>query len=150
MTPPDKPALIALARQKAEKFGLNGDLICALVEQESNWEPFSVRYEPKFLSRYIAPQYSAGKFTATEAYTRSISWGLLQLMGQVAREMGFDGPFLSALCDPEIGLEWGCKYFSSLMGRTGNDIDAALTRWNGGSNAAYNEQVKQRIASYNA
>jgi soluble lytic murein transglycosylase-like protein len=145
----EKPALIALARQKAEKYGLDGDLVCALCEQESDWDPFAVRYEPGFLSRYVAPLYSAGKISSTEAYTRSISWGLLQLMGQVAREKGFDGPYLSALCDPESGLEWGCKYFSALMGRSGNDIDAALNRWNGGGNAAYVQEVKNRIDTYN-
>jgi len=33
----------------------------------------------------------------------------MQVMGQVAREHGFDSLFLSTLCDPEQGLAIGCK-----------------------------------------
>ena len=40
---------------------------------------------------------------------RGFSWGLMHVMGQVAREAGFDTLFLSALCDPEQGLAVGCK-----------------------------------------
>jgi len=32
----------------------------------------------------------------------------MQVMGQVAREHGFEGKFLSALCDPALGLDIGC------------------------------------------
>lgn len=146
----DKPALIALARQKAEKYGLDGDLVCALVEQESDWGVWAVRYEPGFMRRYVAPMYTQGTMSATEAYSRSMSWGLLQIMGEVAREYGFTGPFLSELCDPETGLEWGCKYFSALMGKTSNNVNDALLRWNGGGNTKYPSEVMARIATYNA
>lgn len=139
--------LMSLARQKAEKFGVDGDLICALVEQESNWNPYAMRYEPAFYSRYVQPQGGLG---TTEMTSRATSWGLMQVMGQVARELGFSGPFLSALCDPEIGLEWGCRKFSIVMGKTGNHVDAALQCYNGGSNALYAQQVKSRIATYNS
>ena len=59
-----------------------------------------MRYEPRFLSQYVAPLYTTGKISATEAYTRSMSWGLMQVMGQTAREFGFDSPALTQLCDP--------------------------------------------------
>lgn len=141
----DKQALISLARQKAEKYGIDGDLACAIVEQESNWNPHAIRYEPGFYSRYVQPQGGLGQ---TEMTSRAISWGLMQVMGQVAREYGFGGPFLSELCDPEMGLEFGCKFFSALMGKVGNNVDAALLRWNGGGNSFYPSQVKNRIPTY--
>lgn len=145
----DKPAIIALARQKAEKYGLDGDLVCAIVEQESNppWDTWSTRYEPAFYAKYVQPMPHLG---ATEANARATSWGLLQVMGQVAREYGFGGPHLSELCDPEIGLEMGCKYFSALMGKAGNNVNDALLRWNGGGNPKYPSEVMARIATYNA
>ena len=68
-----------------------------------------MRYEPAFFSKYVAPLYTNNKIAATEAYSRGFSWGLMQVMGQVARETGFDALFLSALCDPEQGLAVGCK-----------------------------------------
>lgn len=149
----DKEALIGLARQKAEKYGLDGDLVCAVVEQESDWRPHAIRFEPAFLSKYVSPLYTAGKIGATEAYARSFSWGLLQIMGQVAREEGFEGAFLSELCDPETGLDSGCKHLAKIFERVGDVQDAqriALLHWNGGSNTSYPDAVKARIPTYNA
>ena len=65
--------------------------------------------QPAFFAKYVAHLFTNNKITASEAYARGFSWGLMQVMGQVAREMGFDGTFLSALCDPEQGLAIGCK-----------------------------------------
>jgi len=43
-----------------------------------------------FFTKYVAPLYTNNKISATEAYARGFSWGLMQVMGQVARESGFD------------------------------------------------------------
>jgi len=96
----DKQTLIDLAKQTAAKYGLDPNIVCAVIEQESGWNPSAIRYEPAFMTKYVAPLYTAGKVTATEAYARSFSWGLMQIMGQVAREEGFDGEYLAQLCDP--------------------------------------------------
>jgi len=87
--PPTRESLIALARAAAAAHALDPALVCAVVEQESAWNPWAIRYEPGFLARYVAPIFTAGKISATEAYARSFSWGLMQVMGQVAREHGF-------------------------------------------------------------
>jgi hypothetical protein len=68
-----------------------------------------MRYEPAFRTRYVAPL----GLPPTEEIARSISWGLMQVMGQVAREHGFSGKYLSALCDPAAGLELGCTVLAS-------------------------------------
>ena len=65
-------------------------LVCAIVEQESSWNTWAMRYEPAFFAKYVAGLYTNNKITASEAYARGFSWGLMQVMGQVAREMGFD------------------------------------------------------------
>src|SRR5665213_3230992 len=96
--------IIELARQIAGEHSLEPALVCAVIEQESAWNPWAVRYEPGFLSRYVAPLYTAGKLSAMEAYTRSMSWGLMQVMGQVAREFGFKEASLVELCDPCLSL----------------------------------------------
>jgi soluble lytic murein transglycosylase-like protein len=145
---PTKEALISLAHQKAEKYGLESALICSLVEQESNWNVFAVRYEPGFYAKYIVPSLEVGHFGPTEGMCRATSWGLMQTMGQTAREMGFGGPFLSELCDPEIGLDIGCKYLSVLYSKTGNNTRDALLRWNGGNRPEYPDQVMARMPSY--
>lgn len=100
--------LMVLARKAATAQSLDAALVCA-VEQESGWNPWAMRYEPAFFAKYVAALYANYKVTASEAYARGFSWGLMQVMGQVARETGFEGPFLSALCDPEQSLALGCK-----------------------------------------
>src|ERR1700679_2298143 len=103
--------VIELVRSIAAAHGLEPALVCAVIEQESSWNCWAVRYEPSFLSHYVAPLYTAGKLSATEAYTRSMSWGLMQVMGQAARELDFAESSLAELCDPVAGLEWGCRMF---------------------------------------
>jgi soluble lytic murein transglycosylase-like protein len=142
--------LIDLARRIGATHGIEPSLVCAVIEQESAWNPWAVRYEPGFLSRYVAPLYTAGKFSATEAYTRSMSWGLMQVMGQVARESGFREPSLTELCDPVIGIDVGCKILAKRLARSKGDVPAALQAWNGGANANYAAEVLARTRNYSS
>jgi soluble lytic murein transglycosylase-like protein len=144
------PEIIELARQIASEHGLAPALVCAVVEQESAWNPWAVRYEPSFLSRYIAPLYTAGKLSPTEAYMRAMSWGLMQVMGQVAREFGFKEVSLSELCDPATGIEFGCRILAARLARARGDIAAALLAWNGGDNANYPAEVLARQRNYSS
>ena len=95
---------ISLARTIAAAHALDPALVCAVIEQESAWDAHAIRYEPAFRTRYVAPL----GLPPTEEVARSISWGLMQVMGQVAREHKFAAKFLSALCDPAVGIEIGC------------------------------------------
>src|ERR1700737_5169749 len=106
MSDTNQPEIIEPGGSIVAAPGLQPALVCAVIEQESAWNPWAVRYEPGFLSRYVAPLYTAGKLSATEAYTRSMSWGLMQVMGQVAREFGFAANSLPELCDPATGMEF--------------------------------------------
>src|SRR5260370_25952989 len=92
--------LLLQARKAAAAQLLDPGLVCAVIEQESAWNPWAIRFEPAFFKKYVASLFTNNKVTASEAYARGFSWGLMQVMGQVAREAGFDGAFLSALFDP--------------------------------------------------
>lgn len=142
--------LITLARVTAARHSINAQLVCAVVEQESAWNPWAIRYEPGFLSKYVAPMYTAGKISATEAYSRSFSWGLMQVMGESARELGFSGSSLAQLCDPAVGLEWGCVKLVKHLARAKNEVTDALEAWNGGANLQYATQVLARLKNYAA
>ena len=107
-----------------------------------------MRYEPAFFTKYVAPLYTNNKVSASEAYARGFSWGLMQVMGQVARETGFEPLFLSALCDPEQGLAIGCKVLRKKFDAAGGDPTRALLAWNGGGNALYAAQVLARRPHY--
>jgi len=134
----------SLAKQVAAAHGLDPALVCAIVEQESSWNPWAIRYEPAFYQRYITPMQG---LTATEGYSRAFSWGLMQLMGECARENGYTGA-LPALCDPQTGLEQGCVHFTKKLKAAAGDTARALQLWNGGGNSQYSAQVLARVARY--
>lgn len=138
-------SLRAVAIQRAELYHVEPALFCAVIEQESNWDPWAMRYEPAFYVRYVA---KIPNLTDTERQARATSWGLCQVMGQVARELGFNHPFLSMLCDPEIGLTVGCNKLGKCLAAEGGDEAKALLRWNGGANAEYPLQVLARKDKY--
>ena len=140
--------LVAVARAAAKVQSLDPAIVCAVVEQESSWNPWAVRYEPAFMAKYVAPLYTNGKISASEAFARSFSWGLTQCMGQVAREVGFAGTYLSELCDPTTNLLIGCRILRDKMDRAKGDINKALLLWNGGGNPAYPAQVLARLKNY--
>jgi len=77
VNPPSQ--LLVLARKAASVHSLDPSLVCAVVEQESGWNPWAMRYEPAFFSKYVAPLYTNNKIAATEAYSRGFSWGLMQV-----------------------------------------------------------------------
>ena len=140
--------LLTLAHKYALAQSRDPGLVCAVVEQESAWNPWSMRYEPAFFTKYVAPLYTNNKVSASEAHARGFSWGLMQVMGQVARETGFDALFLSALCDPEQGLAVGCKVLRKKLDAMAGDTTRALLAWNGGGNTVYAAQVLARRAHY--
>ncbi len=145
---PAKQKLIVLAKTVAARFQLAPELVCAVVEQESNWNPWAIRYEPRFFAKYIAGMYTNNKIGATEAYARAFSWGLMQLMGEDARELGADLAFLSQLCDPETNLSLGCEWLFRDLKNAKVDVTAALLAWNGGGNPAYAAEVLARQEKY--
>jgi len=146
MMPPSQ--LLTFARKAAAAQSLDPGLVCAVVEQESAWNPWAIRFEPAFFKKYVASLYTNNKVTASEAYARGFSWGLMQVMGQVARETGFEGAFLSALCDPEQGLAVGCRVLRRKLDAMDGDTTRGLLAWNGGANPVYAAQVLARRPHY--
>ncbi len=125
-----------LITEFSARYGLPPALVAAVVRVESGGNPLAFRFEPAFLKRYVLNNPSvkakAPCSLETERQARAMSWGLMQVMGETARGMGFDGPFLSALTDPAIGLDYGCRLLARLKAR-----HLAVHGWPGVA-AAYN------------
>lgn len=135
-------ARLALVTPIAMKYGLQPSLVAAVCEQESQWELGAVRFEPKFLRKYVEPL----NLPLLESLDRSTSWGLMQIMGQVAREYGFTEP-LGNLRTPEVAVTYGCKKLQRCFLKHGDDTTSLLA-YNGGSNSLYAQQVLARVAHY--
>ena len=150
MTAQPSEKLLSLAVAAAHTHDLDPSLVCAVIEQESSWNPWAMRYEPAFFTKYVASLYTNNKVSASEAYARGFSWGLMQVMGQVARENGFADRFLSGLCDPAIGIELGCRVLRKKLDCAKGDTAQALLAWNGGSNKNYPVEVLARRSAYSS
>ena len=74
----------------------------------------------------------------------------MQVMGHVARQHGFAGPSLAALCNAATGLDIGCRVLAAKLAAAGGDVTRALLLWNGGANPDYPAAVLARTARYAA
>ena len=139
-------SLVGLANATAARHNLSPDLVCAVVEQESRWNTWAIRFEPAFEQCYIHPALPTAP--STEELSLAVSWGLMQVMGQCAREHGFQDRFFTSLCRPEIGLEIGCRILSYKWERAKGNLEVALQHWNGGGNSSYASEVIARMTKY--
>ncbi len=110
-----------------------------------------MRYEPAFYERYLQPQFACRAIgNEGEARARAFSWGLMQVMGQVARENNFAAPSFATLCEPSTGLDIGCRVLAAKLAAAHGNVAEALQRWNGGANRDYAASVLARVSHYNA
>ena len=139
-------SLVALARATAARHNLSPDLVCAVVEQESGWNTWAIRFEPAFEQRYIHPALLSAP--TTEELSLAVSWGLMQVMGQCAREHGFQDRYFTTLCRPEIGLDMGCRIFRHKWEQAKENLEVTLLHWNGGANPSYASEVIAKMKRY--
>lgn len=138
--------LIGMARITAGAHHIDPALVCSICHHESaNWNPWAARYEPRFYSHYVAPLEGLSE---TEKTLRATSFGLMQVMGQVAREFGFNGDYLTELLDPVHGLEYGCRKLARCLDRSGGDVRSALLLYNGGGDKTYPDKVLKHMTAY--
>lgn len=150
MTPYD-----ILIEAAANRHGLPLALVRAIVHVESGFNAWAWNPEPQY--RYLVDVRTSKPFrtlTAAESaseippidfpclagdrdqewWGQQASWGLMQLMGAVARERGFTGPYLPQLTDPVSNLEFGCAHLALLLRRFGATYgtDGAIAAYNTG------------------
>jgi len=145
------PAVLRWSREivaAAARHDIPPEIIAAMVHQESAGDPLAMRHEPAWRYWYLAHgsfQAPRGVSVPTERMQQATSWGLLQVMGAVARELDCELPYLSALCcDPALGLDLGCRYLARLAKRFGGGIERAISAYNAGSPQAVGSEQWQR------
>jgi soluble lytic murein transglycosylase-like protein len=137
----------------ARAHNLDADLVEAMVVVESDgrawaWNPephyrylWNVRTQRPF--RALGPGEASSKWPPADFPTiagdrdqewwgQQASWGLLQVMGAVARERGFRGLYLPELCDPVLNLDVGCRHYAAFLRWAGGDMWKAVAAYNGG------------------
>lgn len=138
----------------AMQYGLDPKLVAGVVAVESSGNQFAYNPEEKYqyfwdvnrdrpfrsvtpaelVSMYPPRDFGALKGDADqEWWAQRASWGLMQLMGAVARELGFKKPFLTELTDVRTNLSLGCLKLSQLMTWAKRDVVRAVAAYNGGT-----------------
>jgi soluble lytic murein transglycosylase-like protein len=144
-----KPAILELVDIASKKHALDFWTLVAQVEKESSGNPNAIRLEEAY--RWFYP--SGSKPEGDELEFQRTSWGLLQIMGATARELGYTEaatpwPSSPLKSDPAAALDLGCRYLVGMLRRHGNIADA-LSAYNAGSpskknRAAYVEPILKR------
>lgn len=128
------PEIIGIIVAAATRAGVDPDLACAIAKVESSYNPWAIRFEPKWSYPYdvAACALKTGVTAETEGTLQACSWGLMQIMGAVAREMGFDET-MPALCDPDRAVLYGCLHLKRFLTRYAGDEPSAIAAYNAGS-----------------
>jgi soluble lytic murein transglycosylase-like protein len=127
------PRTVDIVHQAAKGLGVPPMLAIAICEVESAGDPFAVRYEGHWKYKFEPEKFAKlNRITVdTEIQLQKFSYGLLQVMGTVARELGHQESLLK-LTDPYIGARMGClklaKLFSILK-----STDDVIAAYNAGS-----------------
>jgi hypothetical protein len=145
----------------ARKHQLDPDLVESVCRVESDGHRWAWNPEPHY--RYlwnVKTQRPFRALTATERasetppadfpclagdrdqefWGQQASWGLMQVMGAVAREYGFQEPYLSQLCEVRYGLEFGCTVLAARLRWAKGDQAKALAAYNAGQGGWENGQ----------
>lgn len=123
--------LNAAVWESSKNFQLDNRLILAIMDVESGCEPLRCHFEPGWNDFYHVDVWAkkCGITVATEKNQQMTSWGAMQVMGAVARELGFMG-HLPQLTDTKIGIYYGCLKLFSLSKKyhSMKDVIAAYNR----------------------
>lgn len=135
------------------------DLMCAIIERESAGDQWVIRYESRW-SWFVEPQKYASKLNisyTTERTLQQFSYGLVQIMGSVARELGYDDHLTKLCADPAIAIQYGCRKMKQLLDKH-RDEQTAISAYNAGTpfrddngsfiNAVYVQAVEQFRKQY--
>lgn len=113
--------------------GVDPVLVLAMAEVESGRDPYAVRFEPrwKYWERPEVFAKQLGITVQTEKTLQAMSWGLLQVMGAVCRELDY-GDHLTKLIDPVLNIRIAAAKLKQLHTRW-QTLGEVISAYNQGS-----------------
>lgn len=123
-----------LISEAAQNLHLDRKLVGAICHVESDGISATTRFEPTYRYLYFPERYAESLMITsfTEENAQKTSYGLLQLMGGVARELGY-ADYLSRLVEPKLGLEFGCRKLAAIKQKYGDVKEDIAAAYNHGS-----------------
>jgi hypothetical protein len=106
----------------------------AICEVESGGDSMAIRYEPGWKYQYNMEHFAklCNTTVETERVLQACSFGLMQVMGTVARELGHTGSLVQLL-DPFVGAKYGCMKLAKLFETHKSSLDDVIASYNAGS-----------------
>lgn len=130
----------------ADEQNIPKNLLAAIVQTESSNNKWAVRFEPHYKWLFKTKDHAKdnGITEATETVFQMTSFGLCQIMGAVARELGLKGPIFQ-LFDEKTNLEYSAKLLKRLAAKY-KERDDIIAAYNAGSpikglNGTYRNQA---------
>lgn len=124
--------LVEMIINVAKRHNLDPAIVYGICRQESAFNSLAVRHEPAYKwvwkPKEVKPQYCS---LDTERMLQKTSFGLMQVMGAVFREYGFDGWLTEVIVKPELQLDYGCRHLSKKIAKYGQD--GGIAAYNSGS-----------------
>lgn len=110
---------VLLISEVAQRHRLDPYLVAAICQKESGGVALRTRFEPHYRYLFEVRTFASnqGITAETEEAHQRTSFGLMQVMGAVARERGYRGFLVSLATDPELGIECGCRHLKWLSER---------------------------------
>lgn len=104
--------LIRIIREVTDSTNTPWQVVYAICLTESSRNEFAIRHEAHY--RWL----HGSDLSPGEVLGQKTSWGLMQIMGAVAREYGYTDQF-SGLFDPHENIRYGVKHLLRLKERYG-------------------------------
>ena len=130
----ENAALMGLIVSTARGVQAPPELVLGIIEAESGGDPHATRINATYPYTMMQAKRPAGCSVDMERMCQKTAWGLMQVMGATARELGFDG-WLSELVDPETNIRLGVKFLGRKMSQyfERDGIEGVVAAYNGGA-----------------
>jgi soluble lytic murein transglycosylase-like protein len=130
----------------ATKYEIDPAIVFGIVMKESQGLPWAIRYEPAYKWLFEVNKVKPSICSVyTEEMLQKCSWGLMQVMGAVFREYGFEGWLTELATDIDRQIQYGTKHLAKKIKKYG--VDRGISAYNAGvpisGNREYVEEVKK-------
>lgn len=130
----ENAALLGLIVSTARGVQAPPELVLGIIEAESGGDPHATKINSTYPYTMMQAKRPAGCSVDMERMCQKTAWGLMQVMGATARELGFED-WLSELVFPEtnirLGIEFLGRKMSQYLDRDG--IEGVVAAYNGGA-----------------
>ena len=130
----ENAALLSLIVSTARGAQVPPEVALGIIEIESSGDPYAAKINPTYPYTMMQAKRPVGCSVDVERMFQKTAWGLMQVMGATARELGFDG-WLSGLVVPETNVRLGIEFLGRKMSQyfERDGIEGVVAAYNGGA-----------------